>query len=85
MKKTAFTYGQLDRVLRSLGFICHPGNNDPPGRIYEHKNAGAMIMLPSFRESDKVYEHHLEAARSELDTFGIADPMTFDAKLEKAG
>jgi hypothetical protein len=42
-------------------------------------------VLPAYRESDKVYEHHLVAARSELDNFGIADPLTFDAKLQKAG
>jgi hypothetical protein len=79
------TYGQLDKVLRALGFTCHPGRNDPPGRIYEHQKAGAMILLPAFRESDKVFEHHLEAARSELDAFGIADSTTFEAKLHKAG
>jgi hypothetical protein len=42
-------------------------------------------MLPAFPESDKVYEHHLAAARSELDNFGIADPTTFDTQLQKAG
>jgi hypothetical protein len=85
MKKTDFTYGQLEKVLRALGFTCRPGNNDPPGRIYEHKKTGATVMLPAFPESDKVYEHHLVAARMELDDFGIADPPTFDAKLRKAG
>lgn len=85
MRRTEVTYGQLDKVLRSFGFTCHPGTNDPPGRIYQHKKAGAVIMLPAFPESDKVYEHHLVAARVELDNFGIADPKTFDAKLQKAG
>ena len=85
MRKTDVTYRQLDKVLRSLGFTCRPGTKNPPGRIYEHKNSGAIIMLPAFLENDKIYEHHLVAARSELDTFGIADPTTFDAKLQKAG
>jgi hypothetical protein len=85
MKRTNVTYGQLDKVLRSLGFTWRPGSNDPPGRIYEHKTAGAIIMLPACSGSEKVYEHHLMAARSELDNFGIADPTTFDAKLQKAG
>ena len=85
MRKTDVTYGQLDKVLRALGFICRPGSNDPPGRIYEHRKSGAVIMLPSFPESDRVYEHHLAAARSELDDFGITDPKTFAAKLQKAG
>ncbi len=85
MKRTDVTYAQLDKVLRSFGFSCRPGSNDPPGRIYEHMEGGAMILLPALPESDKVYEHHLAAARSELDTFGIADPAAFDAKLQKAG
>lgn len=85
MTKTDVTFGQLDEVLRSLGFTRHPGKNDPPGWVYEHKRAGAVIMLPGFSESDRIYEHHLMAARSELETFGITDPTTFDAKIHKAG
>ena len=85
MKRTDVTYGQLENVLRALGFTCRPGNNDPPGRIYEHPPSGAIVMLPAYPESDKVYEHHLAAARWEVDHFGIADPKTFDAKLQKAG
>jgi hypothetical protein len=85
VRRTDVTYGQLDRALRSLGFTCRPGTNDPPGRIYEHKKTGALIPLPAFPESDKVYEHHLVAARLELVDFGIADAATFDAKLQKAG
>jgi hypothetical protein len=85
MKRTDFTYGQLEKVLRALGFTCRPGNNDPPGRIYEHSSTGALAMLPALPETDQVYEHHLVAARLELDNFGIAEPTTFDAKLRKAG
>jgi hypothetical protein len=85
MKRTDVTYRQLDKILRAFGFVCRPGENDPPGYIYEHEKAGALIMLPAFRKSDKVYEHHLAAARSELENFGIADATTFDTKLQKAG
>ncbi len=85
MKRSEVTYGQLDQVLRSLGFSCHPSTKDPPGRVYEHKKAGAMILLPAFAETDKVFEHHLAAVRIELDNFGIADPTTFATKLQKAG
>ncbi len=85
MNRTEVTYGQLDKVLRSLGFSCRPARHDPPGRIYEHKESGAVIMLPVVAESDKVFEHHLAAARTELDNFGLADPSVFAAKLQKAG
>jgi hypothetical protein len=85
MRRTDVTYGQLDRVLRSLGFSCLPTLHDPPGRIFEHPEAGAIIMLPAVRDSEKVYEHHLAAARVELGNFGLADATVFAAKLPKAG
>jgi hypothetical protein len=85
MKRTNVTYGQLDKVLRLLGFSCRPAKDDPPGRIYEHKKAGAVILLPAFPESDDVLEYHMIMVRVTLDNFGIADPSTFDAKLQKAG
>ncbi len=85
MKRTDVTYGQLDKVLRSLGFSDRPAQHDPPGHVYEHKEAGAVIMLPAFAESEKVFEYHLVAVRTELDNFGLADPSVFAAKLQKAG
>ena len=85
MKRSKVTYGQLDKVLRALGFTRRPSKNGPPGRVYEHKNAGAMILLPSFPDSAKVFEYHMVAVQGELDNFGIADPRTLAAKLQKAG
>jgi hypothetical protein len=85
MRRTDVTYGQLDKVLRSLGFSCRPARQDPPGRIYEHAQTGAVIMLPACRDGDKVYEHHLAAARLELENFGLANATVFDAKLHKVG
>jgi hypothetical protein len=84
MKRSKVTYAQLDKVLRSLGFSCQPSSNDPPGRIYEHKKTGAVILLPAFPESDRVFEYHLVAVRGELDNFGIANPTAFAARLQKA-
>lgn len=85
MKRTDVTYGQLDKVLRSLGFTCRPTKRPPPGCFYEHKESGAIIILPPFDESERVYEHHLVVVRTELDNFGLADPSVFAAKLQKAG
>jgi hypothetical protein len=85
MKRSNVTYGQLNKVLRSLGFSSRPAQDDPPGRLYEHKETKAVILLPSFPESDKVLEYHLILVRTTLDNFGIADPSVFDAKLQKAG
>jgi hypothetical protein len=85
MKTTDVTYGQLDKVLRSLGFSCRLDMADPPARVYHHKESGALIMMPPFPEADFVLDYHLVAARATLDRFGIADPKVFDAKLQKAG
>jgi hypothetical protein len=83
MKRTDVTYGQLDKVLRSLGFSCRLLTDDPPARLYEHKESGALVMIPPFPETDFVLDYHLVAARVTVDRFGIADPATFDANLKK--
>jgi hypothetical protein len=85
MKRTEITYGQLDKVLRSLGFSCRLVNGEPPARRYEHKETGALISTPPYPMSDFAYEHHVFIARMVVDQFGIADPRVFDAQLQKAG
>jgi hypothetical protein len=85
MKRTDVTYGQLDKVLRSLGFSCRLATLETPARVYEDKESGARIILPPFPESDQVLDYHLILVRTTLDGFGIADPTTFAAKLQKAG
>jgi hypothetical protein len=84
MKRTNVKFAQLDKVLRAYGFTSRPGERNPRGRIYEHAT-GALIMLRPYRSNERVYEHHLYMAKSELDNFGIADPTTFDAKIQRAG
>jgi hypothetical protein len=85
MKRSSVTYGQLDEVLRSFGFSCRPTKHDPPGRFYEHKESGAIVMLPAYPDSDKVFEYHLVTVRTELDNFGLADSTVFADKLQKVG
>jgi hypothetical protein len=85
MKRTEVTYAQLDKVLRSLGFARRLVKGDPPARRYEHKETGALISMPPFPMTDFVWDHHLLAARTTTDLFGIADPKAFDGKLQKAG
>src|SRR5260370_21933122 len=84
MKRTEVTYGQLDKALRSLGFSCRLVTHDPPpARVYEHKESGAIVMIPPFPMDDFVYAHHLLIARTTVDLFGIAEPEVFDAKFQK--
>ncbi len=84
MKRTDVTYGQLDKVLRSLGFSRRDLKKDPATRVYEH-DSGALVTTPPIPLDDFVMENHLVAARTILDLFGIADPKVFDSKLQKVG
>lgn len=86
MKRTNMTYGQLDKILRSLGFTCRLSTDDPPpARLYEHKESGARFTLPAFPESDKVLDYHLVGVRGSLENFGIEVPAEFGAELQKTG
>jgi len=85
MRRTNFSYGQLEKVLRSLGFKGGPVESDPPAMVYDHPETGCHIMVPAFPKDDLMLEHHFYNARFMLDQFGIADPEAFDAKLRKAG
>jgi hypothetical protein len=85
MRRTNVTYGQLDKVLRSLGFTCRSVKGEPPACVYDHKETGASFMIPRLPLTDFVLDYHLVGARTTLDLFGIADPTVFDAKLQKAG
>jgi hypothetical protein len=85
MKRTDVTYDQLDKVLRSFGFTCRLTTLETPAHVYEDKETGARIVLPPFPEADKVLEYHLIMVRTTLDSYGIADPTDFAAKLQKAG
>jgi hypothetical protein len=46
MRRTKVTYGQLDHVLRSLGFSSRLVKGDPPAGVYEHKQTGPSFMIP---------------------------------------
>jgi hypothetical protein len=85
MRRVNFTYGQLDKVLRSLGFTSCLVPVDPPAQVYDHQQTGCHIMVPPFPKEAKMLEYHFATARMMLDQFGIADPEAFDAKLRKAG
>jgi hypothetical protein len=85
MKKKHVTYGQVDKVLRALGFSCQVVTKEPATRVYEHQASGAWIMLPRLPEKDAVLDYHLASVRTTLDGFGIADSQVFDANLQKVG
>jgi hypothetical protein len=75
----------LHRALSLLGVSRRQVKDDPPANVYEHPDAGPLITLAAYPESDRVLDYHLAALRTLLDNFGIADPTAFDAELQKAG
>ena len=82
---TDVTYGQMDKVLRSLGFTSRTVKLRGDVRIYEHESTGARFIFPETPESQSVLDYHLLAVRTSLDLYGIADPTDFAARLKKAG
>lgn len=84
MTRTDITYRQLDRALRGFGFACRIDTREPPARVYEHKGTGAIILLPTLPEDDRVLDYHLAEVRITLDGFGVADRSVFDATMSKA-
>lgn len=83
MIRTEFTYGQLDRALRSLGFSCRFLKSEPQAWLYEH-SSGATVVFPPLPKKEKVYDYHFIGTRHILDEFGIADPKVFATELQKA-
>jgi hypothetical protein len=69
------TYGRLTQTLLSLGFTIH--EPEPRVRVYKHAESGAVIILPSFPDTDRVYGHHLTAVKMTLDAYGIATEPEF--------
>ena len=84
MKPAKMTYGQLDKVLRSLDFSCRIDTAKPPARIYEHEKSGAIIMLPTLPKANRVYDQHIIVVRLTLENFGLPIPSVFDGKLQTA-
>lgn len=84
MKRSTATYGQIDKVLQSLGYTCRLDKDEPPARIYLHEDAQSVIMLPAYPKRNRAFEHHLVLVRTQLDGFGLLEASEFDAKLQKA-
>jgi hypothetical protein len=74
----------MDRVLSSLGFSIRVVMVENKLRVYEHKDVGARLAL-AFRPDDAVVlPHHLAAVEGTLSVHGIADPLDFAGRLQKA-
>lgn len=79
------TYAQLDRVLSDLGFTVRVAKREKKLRVYEHKEAGALLPLAYRPDSDVVLPHHLAAIQGTVKLYGLADPIDFLLELQNAG
>lgn len=74
------TYGQLDKVLRALGFKASVYEKDT--RVYKHPKTGALVTFPIHPDNEQVLPHHFVGTRMILDAFGIATPRELEAQLQ---
>jgi hypothetical protein len=73
------TYGQLDKMLRALGFavrVVEPNNWE-----YLHGETGALIFLPIFPAEKPVLPRHRAAVRAVLEGYGIAEAADLAARI----
>jgi hypothetical protein len=54
-------------------------------KVYRHEETGALVVFAEFPPDESVVPLHLETVRAILNAYGIADPTSFAAKLQKAG
>jgi hypothetical protein len=76
------TYGQLDNVLRSLGFSLR--GIVEKNKVYSHEESGALIVYPVFPDEEEAMPTHVGKVRAILEAYGIANPLDFTTKLMKA-
>ncbi|MSU78242.1 MAG: hypothetical protein EXS16_09115 [Gemmataceae bacterium] len=82
--RVPFTYGQVDNVLRALGFSRHEFETHSKGVRYDHKESGAIIILPLLPKRNRMLDYHYALVRGTLEDFGVADRPVFEATLNKA-
>ena len=75
---TNVTYGQLDEVLRSLGFVLRV--TPDRARVYKHPT-GALVDIPYFPDGDPVLSRYLVAAGMQVDGFNIIGQAAFNELL----
>lgn len=73
------TYGDLDTVLRHLGYVVRETDRY---RFYEHpQEAKATISYPRLPLTEPLRAYHLTAARAIVDSFDLMDTKDFDLSL----
>ena len=79
---TKMTYRRMEEVLRELGFSFR--GVEEKNKVFLHEATGALVVFPDFPAEQAVFSRHLLAAKSILQAYGIADPVSFTTDLQKA-
>jgi hypothetical protein len=82
MRKSNITYGQLDGVLRSLGFNVQIEKGKR--RLYAHAGTGALMSLPDRKPTELANATYVAAVRKVLADYDIADEVEFASQLQEA-
>jgi hypothetical protein len=83
MAEPALTYGQLDEVLRTHGFVAR--GVESKARIYKHEVTGASVILPDAPFADAVLPHHLIVVRTVLKEFDLPEPAALALDRKRVG
>lgn len=76
MKTKNIVYAQLEQLLFSLGFTCveTKGNH----KAYSHPNSKALILLPSYKSTDRINIVHYLTVRRTLREYNLMDETTYE-------
>jgi hypothetical protein len=80
MKSEAITFGDLEKLLISLGF---ENLNIPQYQIFEHPHERARISLPNYAAADALRPVDLVIAGGTLEAYGLMSREAFDGMTEK--
>jgi len=82
MSTPSLTYGQLEYLLKELGYHLNQVQSGP--RVWENPSFDAVKLLPEESPDKPARLHHLLTVRKVSVEKGIVDEATFAALLEKA-
>lgn len=70
------TYGQLDRLLGRLGFVCRSA--EPQRKWYEHKDSNTVIILADKGPAETARPTEVVSTRYQLAHKGLLSEKEFD-------
>jgi hypothetical protein len=79
MTNNQVTYGQLDKVLRELGFICQKVG--PRWKRYEHAASDTVILLGDRQPNEAALQSEVVSARVHLVQKGLVSEVDLERMM----